>query len=81
MSRCRLCFSVMRHEAEYVLTFGKDERVLEVCRYCREDLALLGFRANRVVRLEVAGRVRRCFPFCCFVVLGPVCTLLLGVKP
>ena len=50
MSKCGLCFPVTGHQADYALTFGKDERILKVCRYCREDLTLLGFNANQTIR-------------------------------
>jgi len=43
MCKCGLCFCVTGHEADYALTFGEDELVLEVCRYCFEDLTRLGF--------------------------------------
>ena len=58
MSKCGLCFSVTGHKADYALTFGKDERVLKVCRYCREDLALLRFNVNQIVRLVKPLRSR-----------------------
>lgn len=80
MSRCGLCFSVTGHEADYALTFGKDERTLKVCRYCHEDLTLLGFRANQVVRLEAAKPFRGRLSLRRLVVLGPVYTLLVEAK-
>jgi len=76
MSKCGLCFSATGHAADYTLTFGKDDRILNVCRYCHEDLTLLGFRANQVVRLEAAKPFRWCLPLRHLVVLGPVYTLL-----
>jgi hypothetical protein len=63
MSRCRLCFPVIGHEADYV------------CRFCQKDLALLGFRVNQVVHLEASKHVHR-IPLS-LVVLGPVYSLLL----
>lgn len=75
-----LCFSVMGHGADFALFFGRDERVLRVCRFCFEDLMLLGFRADRVVRLEVSGSLRVHLPLRHLVVLGPVYTLLLEAK-
>ena len=80
MSKCGLCFSVTGHEADYALTFGRDGRILKVCRYCHEDLTLLGFRAKQVVRLK-AKSFKGCPPLRHFVVLGPVYTLLLEAKP
>jgi hypothetical protein len=76
MFKCGLCFSVTGHEADYALTFGKDELVLEVCRYCFEDLTLLGFRANHVVRLEASKPFRESLSLRHLVVLGSVYTLL-----
>jgi hypothetical protein len=66
----------MGHEADYALTFGKDDRILKVCRYCHEDLTLLGFRANNVVRLEAAKPFRESLSLRHLVVLGSVYTLL-----
>jgi len=54
MLRCMLCWSFTRHEADYVVTFGHNDRELKVCRYCIEDLTLLGFKANQIVRLEAS---------------------------
>jgi hypothetical protein len=62
------------------LTFGKDELVLEVCRYCFEDLTLLGFGANRVVRLEASKPFGERLSLRHLVVLGPVCTLLVKAE-
>lgn len=80
MSKCTLCFPLTKHEADYVLTFGKDESALNVCRYCHEDLTLLGFRTNQVVRLEAAEPFRERLPLRHLVVLGPVYTLLVEAK-
>ena len=74
MSKCWLCFPVTGHEADYALTFGKDERVLKVCRYCLEDLTLLGFRANQIVRLEAAKPFRGCLP-CAILLFSDLFTL------
>jgi hypothetical protein len=51
MSKCKLCFPATGHEADYAVSFGSQDGVLKVCRFCQKDLALLGFRANQVVRL------------------------------
>ena len=80
MSKCRLCFPVTGHEADYASTFEKDERILKVCWYCHEDLALLGFGANQVVRLEAAKPFRERLPLRHLVVLGPVYTLQVEAK-
>lgn len=76
MSKRRLSFPVTGNEADYALTFGEDERILEVCRYRREDLTLLGFRASQVVRLEDAEPFRERLSLRRLVVLGPVFTSL-----
>jgi hypothetical protein len=68
MSRRRLSFPVTGNEADYALTFGEDECILEVCRYRREDLTLLEFRASQVVRLKDAEPFRErsiLTPSCC----------------
>jgi len=54
MSKSGLYFPVTGHEADYALTFGRDDRTLKVCRYCREDLTLLGFNVNQTIRLETS---------------------------
>ena len=74
MPKCRLCFPVTGHEADYAVSFGSQDRVLKVCRFCQKDLALLGFRANQVVRLEASKRSRN-VPLA-LLVLGPVYSLL-----
>lgn len=81
MVKCVLCFLVTGNQADYALTFGDEERILKVCRFCYEDLTLLGFRVNSVVRLEPTKPFRRCPSLRHFVVLGPVYTLLLEAKP
>jgi len=74
MSKCGLCFPVTGHEADYAVSFGSQDGVLKVCRFCQKDLALLGFRANQVVRLEASKRSRH-VPLA-LLVLGPVYSLL-----
>jgi hypothetical protein len=74
MCRCKLCFSFTGHEADYAVSFGSQNKVLKVCRFCQKDLALLGFRANQVVRLE-ASKPSGQIPLA-LLVLGPVYTLL-----
>jgi len=78
--KCMLCFQITGHWADFVLFFGRDNRVLRVCRYCFEDLMLFRFRANKVVCLEVSNSLRAHLPLRHLVVLGPVYTLLLEAK-
>jgi len=54
--KCRLCWCITRNEADFSLTFDRDDRVLRVCHYCKEDLSLLGFNANQVVRLPSTAK-------------------------
>lgn len=53
---------------------GGNEKTLHVCRFCRQDLELLGFNALQVVRLEASKPFMR-IPLS-LIVLGPVYTLL-----
>jgi hypothetical protein len=54
MCRCSLCFPFTHHEAEYAVSYGREDRLLRVCRWCEEDLTLLGARLNQVVKLPRA---------------------------
>ena len=74
MSKCGLCFSITGHEADYALLFGEEECVLKLCRYCREDLALLGFNDSKTIRLEASKPLKRKITRSCF--LGPVQNLM-----
>jgi len=74
MCRCGLCGPVTSNEADFAVSFGRDDREVRVCRWCEEDLTLFGVRLNQVVRLEPSRHVRR-IPLR-LVVLGPVNTLL-----
>jgi len=56
MCKCRLCWCITRNEADFSLTFDRDDKTLEVCRYCHEDLTFLGFNANQVVRLPSVAK-------------------------
>ncbi|MDI6905252.1 MAG: hypothetical protein QMD13_07185 [Candidatus Bathyarchaeia archaeon] len=66
-----LCWSATHNEADYTVTFGHDERELKVCRYCIEDLTLLGFNANQIIQLKKPLQPKISFWF-----LGPVQNLL-----
>ena len=74
MGLCKLCGPLMHHEAEFAISYGLEDRLLLVCRWCKQDLTLLGFNANQIVHLETSKRVRH-IPLS-LVVLGPVYTLL-----
>jgi len=74
MSKCRLCFPMTGNEADYALTFGKDERTLKVCRYCHGDLTLMCFNANQTIRLETSKRLKPKISW--LWILGPVQNLL-----
>jgi len=49
MCRCSLCGPVMDHEADYSVSFGKFDRELHICKWCKEDLSLFGIRFNQVI--------------------------------
>ena len=53
-SRCMLCWSFTRNQADYLITFGSADKELVVCRYCLEDLTLLGFNVNQIICLRKA---------------------------
>ena len=56
MCRCSLCFPFTHHEAEYAVSYGREDRLLRVCRYCEQDLTLFGLRLNQVVRLPSVAK-------------------------
>lgn len=74
MSRCMLCFPVTHNEADYAVTYGRDDRQLKICRYCHEDLTLLGFNANQTIRLETSKPLKP--KITRFWFLGPIQNLL-----
>ncbi len=51
MLRCSLCGSVSHNPADFEVSYGAVDQLLRVCRWCLEDLELLGFSVNQVVRL------------------------------
>ena len=75
MCRCGLCGPVTSNEADFAVSFGRDDREVRVCRWCEEDLELFGVRINQIVRLE-PSKPRRHFPLS-LLVLGPVYSLLM----
>jgi hypothetical protein len=56
MCKCWLCGPVSHHEAEYAVSYGREDRLLRVCRYCEQDLTLFGLRLNQVVRLPSVAK-------------------------
>ena len=52
--KCSLCGPVSHHEADFEVSFGPFDRILRLCQYCQQDLTLLGFRSNQLVRLEAS---------------------------
>jgi hypothetical protein len=56
MCKCWLCWCITRNEAEYAVSYGREDRLLRVCRYCQEDLTLFGLRLNQVVRLPSVAK-------------------------
>ena len=56
MCRCSLCFPFTHHEAEYAVSYGREDRLLRVCRWCEQDLTLFGLRLNQVVRLPSVAK-------------------------
>ena len=75
MNRCKLCGHVTRNEAEFAISYGLEDRLLRVCRWCQQDLTLLGFNANQIVHLEASKHIRS-IPLS-LVVLGPVYNLFM----
>jgi len=74
MCKCELCGPQSHHEAEFSISFGSDDRELKVCRWCSQDLRVLGARVNQLVRLP------RSVVRCAFWFLGPVRSLFEEVK-
>jgi hypothetical protein len=75
MLRCVLCGPVSRNPVDFEISYGAAERYLQVCRWCMEDLELLGFRSNQVIRLRLdVGFEPVAFDW--IAVLGPAASLL-----
>ena len=51
MSRCMLCYPFTGNMADFAVTLDGDRKELRVCRFCLEDLMLLGFNVTQTVRL------------------------------
>jgi len=56
MCRCGLCGPVTSNEADFAVSFGRDDREVRVCRWCEQDLTLFGLRLNQVVRLPSVAK-------------------------
>jgi len=56
VSKCWLCWCITRNEAEYAVSYGSEDRLLRVCRYCEQDLTLFGLRLNQIVRLPSTAK-------------------------
>ena len=65
-----LCYPFTHNEADFLVVFGKDERQLHVCKWCLQDLCLLGFNANQIIQLPKQPHLEVYFWF-----LGPVGSL------
>jgi len=59
---CSLCGFISHNKADFSVSFGKEDRSMQVCRWCERDLALLNFKSNQVVRLH-DGQKRRSLEF------------------
>lgn len=75
MLRCSLCGLITRNKAEFLVSYGNhDNHTLKICKWCLQDLKLLGFNSNQIIRLKFPQHVNR-VPLS-LIVLGPVYTLL-----
>ncbi|MCL6579880.1 MAG: hypothetical protein K6T73_10990 [Candidatus Bathyarchaeota archaeon] len=72
--RCMLCFPFTHNLADYAISYGREDSIIRVCKWCLEDLRLLGFNANQIIRLQTSKvgkpKIAR------FWFLGPVRSLL-----
>ena len=75
MLRCALCGPVSRNPVDFEVSYGALDKLLQICRHCMEDLELLGFRSNQVIRLT-RDTVLDPAPFDWTAVLGPAASLL-----
>jgi len=64
MLRCTLCGPISRNQADFTISVGKEDCPMEVCRWCEQDLRLLGFKFNQVVRLPRSSLRRILEPPC-----------------
>jgi hypothetical protein len=73
--KCALCGPVSHNPVDFEISYGAMDRLLQVCRFCMEDLELLGFHSNQVIRLTRAVGFEPT-PFDWTAVLGPAASLL-----
>lgn len=70
MCKCGVCGFISGNEADFSVSYGRDDEELKVCRWCSQDLTLLGINFNQQVRLPKPQRPHR------RLILGPICTLM-----
>ena len=75
MLKCSLCGPVSRNPVDFEISYGVLDRLLRVCRWCKEDLELLDFHSNQVIRLT-RDVVFEPALFDWTAVLGPAASLL-----
>jgi hypothetical protein len=75
MPECTLCGPISRNEADFEVFYGSRDDLLRVCRWCEQDLKLLGFRSTQVIRLP---RVRIPHIWSLLEILGPVYSLIVS---
>lgn len=51
MLKCVLCGPISHNQADFEVFYGPRNELLRVCRWCEQDLKLLGFRSTQVIRL------------------------------
>ena len=73
---CSLCGFISRNKADFSVSFGKEDRSMQVCRWCERDLALLNFKSNQVVWLH-DGQKKRSLKL----VLGRAFSLTIAPQP
>jgi hypothetical protein len=56
MRRCKLCYPFTHNKADYAVIFGNEERQLLICKWCLEDLTLLGFNTHQIIGLPEASK-------------------------
>lgn len=56
MRPCKLCYLFTHNKADYVIIFGNEECQLLICKWCLEDLTLLGFNAHQIIGLQEASK-------------------------
>jgi len=79
MRLCMLCGSISHNKADFLVSFGSENRLLRLCKWCMQDFTLLGVKLNQIVRLQEPSKHTRRLPVS-FIVLGPVYTSLLEAK-